>query len=209
MTRTLRRGAHDPEQWRDLVEGVMAQTSRASALVDDLLDIARAQAGRLVEPEARTPVDVGEAVRAAVKRQRAALDDPDQHRFNLAVDPGAVVVGDPTRMDQVLTNLLSNAVKYSPNGGEIEVHVVCDGDDVVVRVADRGIGVPAREVDTLFIPFGRTREASNRGIKGTGLGLYISRRIVEAFGGSLEYRPTPGGGATFEARFRRHVVAVQ
>ena len=70
MTRTLRRGAHDPEQWRDLVEGVMAQTSRASALVGDLLDIARAQAGRLVEPEARTPVDVGEAVRAAVKRQR-------------------------------------------------------------------------------------------------------------------------------------------
>ena len=119
-----------------------------------------------------------------MKRQRAALDDPDQHRFNLAVDPGAVVEGDPTRMDQVLTNLLSNAVKYSPNGGEIDVHVACDGDDVVVRVADRGI-------------------------KGTGLGLYISRRIVEAFGGSLEYRPTPGGGATFEARFRRHVVAVR
>ena len=91
---------------------------------------------------------------------------------------------------------------------ELVIPKKSDGDDVVVRVADRGIGVPAREVDTLFTPFGRTREASNRGIKGTGLGLYISRRIVEAFGGSLEYRPTPGGGATFEARFRRHVVAV-
>lgn len=208
MSRTLRRGAHDPEQWRELVEGVMAQTRRANALVDDLLDIARAQAGRLVEHDARTAVDVGDAARAAVKRQQGALDDPDPHHFNLRVDPGAVVECDPGRMDQVLTNLLSNAVKYSPEGGEIDVHVACAGDDVVVRVSDRGIGVPAGEVDTLFTPFGRTRDAASRGIKGTGLGLYISRRIVEALGGTIEYRPTPGGGATFEARFRRHGVTV-
>jgi signal transduction histidine kinase len=97
----------------------------------------------------------------------------------------------------VFANLLSNAVKYSPNGGSVEVSVWRNDGTAVVEVVDHGIGVPVDERPDLFAPFSRAPSAVGTGIEGTGLGLYISRRIVEAHGGSIELRDTAGGGATF------------
>jgi signal transduction histidine kinase len=79
----------------------------------------------------------------------------------------------------------------------IDVTVGCDQNDAVLEVADRGIGVPAAERDRLFAPFSRTASAIDAGIEGTGLGLYISRKIVEAHGGTIDHLERPGGGTTF------------
>ena len=97
-----------------------------------------------------------------------------------------------------IANLLSNAVKYSPAGGLVEVVRPARGRPAILEVVDQGIGVPEDERDQLFAPFSRTpTRRSTPGSRGPGSGLYISRRIVEAHGGSIELRDTPGGGATF------------
>jgi signal transduction histidine kinase len=133
----------------------------------------------------------------AVARERDSLAEGSAHRLVLRADePPVVVEGDEARLEQVLANLLSNAVKYSPTGGEVEVCVSRADGAAVVEVVDHGIGVPPDERPQLFAPFSRTPSAVESGIEGTGLGLYISRRIVEAHSGSIELRDTPGGGTT-------------
>ena len=104
----------------------------------------------------------------------------------------------------MIANLLSNAVKYSPAGGLVEIVVREDGGQAIIDVIDRGIGVPESERSVLFAPFSRTNSAIKAGVEGTGLGLYISSRIMEAHGGSITLRETPGGGSTFRVTLPVH-----
>ena len=92
-----------------------------------------------------------------------------------------------------MANLLDNAVKWSPTGGTVEVASTSGR----VTVRDHGPGIPEAERGTLYAPFSRTQAARRSGMEGTGLGLYITRRIVEAHAGSIGVHDTPGGGATF------------
>jgi signal transduction histidine kinase len=136
--------------------------------------------------------------RMAVARERDALPEASSHQIVSRAAEGSVVAdGDEARLEQVVANLLSNAVKYSPDGGLVEVIVRRDGSQAVLDVIDRGMGVPEAERDRLFAPFSRAPSAVDTGIEGTGLGLYISRRIVEAHRGSIKLHATPGGGTTF------------
>jgi protein-histidine pros-kinase len=144
------------------------------------------------------PVDLVLLARMAVARERDMLPEQTAHEIVLRAEQAPVVAeGDEARLEQVVTNLLSNAVKYSPAGGLVEVVVRAEEDRAVLDVVDRGIGVPEDERDWLFAPFSRTPTAVDTGIEGTGLGLYISRKIVEAHGGTIEVLETPGGGSTF------------
>ena len=199
IDRMLTRGTLDEARLARHVHTIRDQVARASRLIGDLLDVSRIQSDRLdIRPE---PVDVLALATTAVQRQRDALPDDGAHELVLhGGERPLVIEGDEGRLDQVLTNLLSNAVKYSPEGGIVEVRVGRDGGDVVVAVVDRGIGVPADERDRLFTPFRRTTSAVRAGVEGTGLGLYITRRIVEAHGGTIGVSDTPGGGATFTVR---------
>jgi signal transduction histidine kinase len=131
-------------------------------------------------------------------RERDALPEESSHEIVLrAEQPTLFAEGDEARLEQVVANLLSNAVKYSPAGGLVEIVVRQDGQQAIIDVIDRGIGVPDSERTVLFAPFSRTATAIDAGVEGTGLGLYISSRIVEAHGGSITHRDTPGGGSTF------------
>jgi signal transduction histidine kinase len=197
IERFLAGGAAEPERLKRLVAAIRTQTDRATQLVNDLLDVSRLERGAAVLR--RAPINLVTLARTAVQRERDMLPDGDPHQLVLA-GPGAAdvrVAGDEVRLDQVLANLLSNAVKYSPTGGEVRVEVARDGDQAILRVADQGVGLSASELAELFEPFSRTAAARESGIEGSGLGLYISRRIVEAHGGTIAVTETPGGGATF------------
>jgi signal transduction histidine kinase len=108
-----------------------------------------------------------------------------------------VVDCDPSRLRQVLVNLLDNAVKYSPDGGTINVVARPARGNVVIEVSDPGLGVPVEERERIFEKFFRIDPEMHRGVGGSGLGLYISRELVERMGGRLRVRARAGQGSTF------------
>jgi signal transduction histidine kinase len=200
IERMLRRDALDTNRLGRLVVGIRTQVGRAAELVNDLLDVSRFETGAL--HLRREPVDLVALAQAAAERERDTLPDDARHQLVVEAPPDSTirVQGDDTRLDQVLTNLLSNAVKYSPGGGVVRVQVGREAGDAVIRVIDHGIGIPSSERDRLFAPFSRTEAARESGVPGTGLGLYITRHIVEAHGGTVAVHDTPGGGATFTVK---------
>jgi len=196
IERLVEHGPRDEARLARHVGTIRAQTARLSRLIGSLLDVSRIDTGRLML--AWEPVDLVLLARMAAARERDMLPEETAHQIVLRAEQAPVVAeGDEARLEQVVANLLSNAVNYSPAGGLVEVVVRSEADRAVLDVVDRGIGVPADEHDRLFAPFSRTPTAVDTGIEGTGLGLYISRRIVEAHGGTIEAFETPGGGATF------------
>jgi signal transduction histidine kinase len=200
ITRMLRRDDVDMERLHRQISSMLTQISRATSLINDLLDVTRIQAGQL--QLRREPIDLLSLTRAAVQRQQDVLPEGIAIDITLDVDDGQPlqIEGDLTRMEQVLTNLLSNAVKYSPGGGVVEVRLRSDDDQAILRVVDHGIGIPDHEHDRLFAAFSRTSVAQQSGIEGTGLGLYITQRIVRSHGGDITFDETPGGGTTFVVR---------
>lgn len=202
IDRIQERGPLDDDRLARYLGTIRAQVARLNRLIGSLLDVSRVETGRLVL--AWEPVDLSLLVRMAVARERDSLPEGSAHRLVLRADDLPVTVeGDEARLEQVFANLLSNAVKYSPTGGLVEVTVSGDGGTATVKVVDHGMGVPPDERPRLFAPFSRTPTAVESGIEGTGLGLYISRRIVEAHGGSIELLDTPGGGSTFRVTLPR------
>jgi signal transduction histidine kinase len=180
--RRRERGALDQARAEKALGVVDRAVSRLTALIDDLLDVTRLQSGQLALRTAR--LDLPALVRETADEYAAQLDPAHA----LAVDLPAVAVpvdGDAGRLEQVLDNLLGNAVKYSPAGGEIAVALAPDADGATVTVRDRGIGLPAGAAERIFEPFGRAANAAASHLPGMGLGLHISRRIVELHGGRL------------------------
>jgi signal transduction histidine kinase len=110
-------------------------------------------------------------------------------QLNILVDPG--------RIAQVLRNLVTNAAKYTPAGAPIEIRSWRDQARVWIEVVDKGPGIAPEDVELIFSKFGRARNKTDNKIPGLGLGLYLSKRIVEAHGGELIVKSTLGGGATF------------
>ncbi len=165
-------------------------------LAGDLLDVGRVQAGQFpVHPH---PHDLTRLVEACVQRQRELLPANTRHTITLQQPASAVVVAlDPVRLDQVLSNLLDNAVKYSPAGGEVTVTTEVTGSWARVHIADRGIGIPADDLAHVFTPFYRGTNAPSTTFGGLGLGLPLSRAIIEAHGGELTVRSVEGQGTSF------------
>lgn len=199
IRRGLGRGTLDVALLERQSTTLEAQVKRSAKLIGDLLDISRMRAGRL--DLERAPVDLGALVQEVHDRQRDALPPELSSRLALVTEDDPVFVdGDLARLDQVVTNLVTNAVKYSPDGGPIELRVARDGGSAILVVTDHGIGIPPDERQTLFAPFQRGASAQARRIEGTGLGLYITQRIVNEHGGHLTMEETPGGGTTVTVR---------
>jgi two-component system OmpR family sensor kinase len=115
------------------------------------------------------------------------------------------MVGDPKLLFQVFSNLLSNAIKYSPDGGVIAIDAALANDEVVVAIADRGIGVPAADLDRLFERYHRGSNVS--GIVGTGVGLYLVKMVVDMHGGAVAVESKEGDGSRFTIRLPRKPAA--
>ena len=192
----------DPEQactgqQRMLIERIDRNTRSLRTIIDDLLDLAALESGRLTIT--RDDMELIELIEDAVAAAEPAARAAGVHlRQDL---PGRLhLVADPNRLRQVLDNLLSNAIKYSPHGGTVQVRVEADGEAIRLTVSDTGIGIPPAERPRLFHRFYRTATARSHGIPGTGLGLTIVRAIVEAHDGTIRVADTPGAGMTMEVR---------
>lgn len=188
-----------PEETREITSSILRQVRNLDHLLKDLLDTTRIEAGQF-ELEFSV-LDIGSLVRDAVALHRSW---PVHHEIELdAPDMPLLCLGDESRLSQVLNNLLSNALKYSPAGSMIEVSAAKRGEEIILKVADQGIGIAGDERETIFMPF--RRSAATRGtIPGIGLGLSASRRIVEAHGGRIEVESALGGGSTFTVHLPVH-----
>lgn len=181
----------DDRTVRESLAIIREESARLNRLIEDLLDAARIEAGALKLKMSYVRVDdlarsVVETLRPLERDHLIALDFPEEL---------PAVFADPERLRQVLRNLLSNAIKYSPAGSLVRVGGYVQGDDVVLYVADEGEGIPADEQRRLFQRF--VRGSASRGTSGAGLGLYLSKAIVEAHGGRMWLESEPGRGSTF------------
>jgi PAS domain S-box-containing protein len=162
------------------------ETDRLRALIEDLLDISRVRTGHLeLDP---SPVDLSALIRRLARRMRRLSA---RHSVHVDIPRGLTILGDARRLEQVLENLLTNAIKYSPAGGPVDVKAERDDGGVHLTVLDHGIGLPKAAASSIFQPFGRAQNAAARQIKGLGLGLYLSRNIVDRHGGRI-WAESPG-----------------
>jgi signal transduction histidine kinase len=197
---TLQRDDLDHDT-RDSLLGVIHQESaRLARLVDQVLWTSRPEAPRGTHPAVTTdPAAVAEAVVAATRVQLR----PGQS-LELSAEPVLPpVAGDPEQVKQVLLNLVENAIKYSPDGGRIDLRLAATDGGVTFAVADEGLGIPAAEQERVFEKFHRVDPNLTRGVGGTGLGLYISRRLVEQLGGKISVASELGEGSTFTVELPR------
>ncbi|OMI41090.1 two component sensor kinase [Streptomyces sparsogenes DSM 40356] len=183
----LRHPGPVPGQVRHALERIQSESERMSALVDDLLLLARLDAGR---PLARGPVDLTRLVLDATGDARAA---GPEHRWTLELPEEPVTVtGDEHRLQQVVANLLANARAHTPPGTEVAVGLVAREGRVRLTVADDGPGIPEALLPEVFERFARADPSRSRAAGGSGLGLSIVRAVVAAHGGSIGVTSRPG-----------------
>ncbi|MGI9111617.1 MAG: ATP-binding protein [Gaiellaceae bacterium] len=182
----------DPQARRHYLGIVDAQARRLAALLEDFLDVQRIEDGRL--ELSQVAIDMATLLDEQAQLYRA---QSPKHRLLLNLPRGSLPVrGDPGRLAQVVGNLLSNAIKYSPEGGVVELAGESEDGAVRVRVRDEGLGIASDQQSRIFTKFFRG-EAGASGIGGTGLGLAVSREIVEAHGGRIGFDSEAGAGSTF------------
>ena len=171
------------------------ESQRLTQLINNILDFSRIEAGR---KEYRfRPTDVGAVVRDVVEAYRFPIEQQGfEVEVNVAEDLPEIVV-DPEALSQALLNLANNAIKYSGEGRHLALDVRRRGDDVVISVSDRGVGIPRPEQKKIFEKFYRVENALIHTTKGSGLGLALVQHIMDAHGGSIELESEPGRGSTF------------
>jgi two-component system, OmpR family, phosphate regulon sensor histidine kinase PhoR len=194
LVETLEAGAlHDPEVSSDFLSRIIGEVDRLALLVDELLDLARLESGRvrlvleLTEPET---VVTHALRRLAPQTERAGLT------VELRVESGIpAIVADRARIEQVLLNLVHNAIKFTPSGGNIRVVLRRTGESVEIRVEDTGVGLSPEDLPRVFERFYKADRA--RRSQGTGLGLAIAKHIVQVHGGSIWAEANALAGAVF------------
>jgi len=182
----------DAQQER--VKKVEKHADLLTLFVNNLLDIARIESGRVIMEHRAFPVEEFlTGVQDVIQPQLQAK------KLRLAVDRDGVqeLLGDPQHLHRVFVNLLSNAIKYTPDGGAIRMGFAKEGQTVVASVADTGAGIPAADLPKLFQEFYRANDAINQQVRGTGLGLALAKRIVEAHQGKIWVTSEHGKGSTF------------
>jgi PAS domain S-box-containing protein len=199
--RANRLPTQEAQFFAELLGSIGRSTWRATSLVNSLLDSARMEMGSSLELN-REQVNLSLIIEDLEKDFRALTD---RHELRVELDGAAIGLWDRERIMRVLSNLLENAVKYSPDGGEIVVRTRVAADDaegveiVGIQITDHGIGIPARDQTKIFDPFFRARNAT-LSFAGTGIGLFASKKIIEAHGGQITVSSEINAGSTFSIR---------
>lgn len=194
----LERELLTPKQ-AETVEVILGNTRHLVRLINDLLDLARSDAGRLaIEP---VPTDPGALVEDVARTMRAQFEAREQ-RLEQEIEPGLPQIeADRDRIRQILVNLLTNANEYCPQGARIGVKARRDGaEEIEIDVSDDGPGIPERQLEHIFERFTRGDAGETQRVGGTGLGLAISKSLVELHGGAIEVESAQGAGSTFRVR---------
>jgi signal transduction histidine kinase len=195
-----------PKKYQEFAKVLNTSAQHLLQLINDILDLAKVESGKIdFQPE---PVDLAAVVRETTsivtglavkgKIQMTADVDPSLGRVQL----------DPMRLKQVLYNYLSNAIKFTPEGGRVALRVRPDGrKSFRIEVEDTGIGIRPEDEHRLFIEFQQLDASTAKKFPGSGLGLALTKRLVEAQGGTVGVRSVPGTGSTFIATLPRQVTA--
>jgi two-component system sensor histidine kinase BaeS len=187
-------GLATPDSDPELMSALLREALSLQRIVDDLRDLAEADAGMLrIHPE---PIVAADLLADVATAHRALAD---QAGVRLVVDPaaGGSLLADPVRMRQMVANLVTNAIRHTPAGGQVALRARPDGDQVRIQVADTGSGLGDAERDRVFDRFWRAERSRSRRSGGSGLGLAIVRQLVKAHGGSVGVDSEPGRGAVF------------
>jgi PAS domain S-box-containing protein len=167
-------------------------------LVNDLLDMARIEAG-MVDLEEET-IDIATLIREAVNLARGAIPEAD-HEFDVILaEPTSLLLADRRRIKQVLINLIGNAVKFTPRGGRIKVAVSENDQHLSIAITDTGIGIPPEKIGDLGQPFSQIENVASRRYQGSGMGLFITKALVERHGGDLQIESRLGEGTMITVR---------
>jgi signal transduction histidine kinase len=184
-----------PAEAGSYVQDAQAAAQRLIGLVNDLLDVARLERGKL--SIALQPVPLGSLTQSVLEETRLLVEEKG-HRLELGGDgDGPVVSADPQLLRQVILNLVSNAIKYTRDGGKIEIEMREADGEGRWQIRDSGLGVPAAAQARLFEKFYRADNVTTLETEGTGLGLYLVRLIMEQLGGRVWCESVEGEGATF------------
>ena len=177
-----------------LIGDAFAATEQERIIVNDLLSVARLDSGRLKLKREKT--DLTTLLQESVKAHELSIKKRNQS-IELETDPHMQATIDPERIRMVLDNLISNASKYTPDGGSVSVRATTHGGHLRIEVADDGVGIPADKQKQLFKKFSRIQNVLSEERGGTGLGLYIAKKIVQLHSGTLKVRSVEGEGTTF------------
>jgi signal transduction histidine kinase/CheY-like chemotaxis protein len=190
---------------QEFLGDILGSSRHLLQLINDVLDLSKVEAGKMeVHPEAVDVTKVVGEVRDILRSIAAAK----RIGVEVGVDPGlGQVVIDPGKLKQILYNYLSNALKFTPDGGRVTIRAAPEGEDRFrLEVEDTGIGIRPEDLGRLFVEFQQLDATASKKYAGTGLGLALTRRMVEAQGGSVGARSTPGEGSVFHAVLPRFSV---
>ena len=187
-------------EYEETLRSCLDEVQRVQGLIEELLELARIDARQ--EPESAEPMAVNEIVEAAV-----AVVRPEAERRRVAISvepaPALLVNAAPGAAKVALANILDNAVKFSPAGSEVKIAVTGDRRQAIIAVSDTGPGIAAEDTARLFERFYRGRASRSAGVPGFGLGLAISRALVERQGGRITVAAPQDSGVTFSVHLPR------
>ncbi|HLI49082.1 MAG TPA: GAF domain-containing sensor histidine kinase [Chthonomonas sp.] len=191
----------DEETKQEFYRAIEADADRLLDMINELLDVARLEAGRPLTLAIRE-VDIRAVLERLVNRYRYYKFYTDRHQLVLDVadDVPNTIEADEDKLTMIFSNLISNALKYSPQGGEVRITARKEEDALVVRVKDHGVGMTQEECARLFRPYERLEREEIRNIQGTGLGLYLVKHLVDLHKGTISVESAPGQGSTFTVR---------
>jgi signal transduction histidine kinase len=209
-------GALTEQQRYDCLQTIHTSGQHLLALINDVLDLSKIEAGRM--DLVREVFLVDPALREVLRVIRG-LALKKEIEITIAVDPeDAAVDAEKAKLKQVMYNLLSNAIKFTPHGGHVTVTALAEGKSLRIKVADTGIGIAPEHHGRIFSAFYQVQGGDNREYPGTGLGLALSKRLVELHGGTIEFESEVGRGTTFSftvplaeaaSRSRRRILIVE
>lgn len=192
------------DRYREYAGDIRQSGLHLLGVINDLLDYSKLEAGRLeLHVEDVSPAAILDKC-TRMMRQRV-----DAEHLTLSTDIGdaadVVVQGDDRKITQIILNLLSNSIKFTPAGGIIRLSIRQSGDGVDIVVADSGIGMSKNDIALALAPFGQVDSSLNREYAGTGLGLPLSKSLVELHGGTMTIDSAPGKGTTFTVHLSRYI----
>lgn len=185
----------DPDKQQHYLQTIIRESQRLTRLVNNVLDFSRLEQGR--KEYASESVNLSELLETLLDSQALRIDDAGMTLIR-DIQLELQLLSDRDALEQIILNLLDNSLKYAASGDELYVDLQTLDTSVVLRIRDRGPGIPADQQDTVFDKFHRVDTSLTANQQGTGLGLSIARQLAEGIGGQLNYCPHPGGGACFE-----------